>query len=56
MKLLKLPFKTPFKVDDIIKYSDLVTEEGINLQRRMNYNSKMLYFVISTLNILGDNS
>jgi hypothetical protein len=45
MKILKLPFKTPFKVDDIINYSDLVSAEGINLQRGMNFNVNQAYSI-----------
>jgi len=37
--------KSSFKVDDIISYAELVAEEGINLQKGMNFNINRNYSV-----------
>jgi hypothetical protein len=37
--------KQNFKVDDIISYAELVSAEGINLQKGMNFNVNLEYSV-----------
>jgi hypothetical protein len=43
--------KHSFKVDDIIKCTDLVAVEGINLQRGMNFCVKPFYTILEKSSI-----